>query len=90
MKMRDKKKAVEIRMCIWDPERSQYSPDWSNDFFDAGCLPCDPGTDCHIVQDVDYCIDQAMDWMHSTGDYADDEPNDNNMVFVDEIDMEEA
>lgn len=83
MKLTDGKRTVEIRMCVW--QDSSYSPDWSADFFEAGGLYYDDEKDTYTVQDVDYCIDQAIDWRDSKGDFADDEPNENNAVFVDEI-----
>lgn len=83
MKITDGKKTVEIRMMVW--EGSGYSPDWSLDFFNAGGLPYDDNTDVYIVEDVDYCIDQAMDWKDSKGDFQGDDPNEDNEVFVDEL-----
>lgn len=83
MKITDGKKTVEIRMMVW--EGNGYSPDWSLDFFEAGALPYNEDTDTYTVDDVDYCIEQAMDWKNSEGDYRDDTPNDNNCVMVDDI-----
>ena len=74
MKITDSKRTVEIRMMVW--ENNNYSPDWSNDFFDAGLLNYDEDIDAYIVDDVDYCIDQAQEWA------AEDE---NNTVFVEEV-----
>ena len=74
MKITDSKRTVEIRMMIW--QGTGYSPDWSNDFFDAGLLPYNEETDSYTVADVDYCIDAAQEW-------ADEDEN--NTVFVDEI-----
>lgn len=83
MKITDGKKTVDIRMMAW--EGSGYSPDWSTDFFNAGLLEYDRENDVYIVDDVDYCIEQAEDWRDSRGDFRDDEPNENNMVFVEEV-----
>ena len=83
MKLTDGKKTVEIRMVVW--EGSNYGPDWSLDFFEAGGLPYDSETDTYTVNDVDYCIEQAEDWCDSKGDFAGDEPSENNMVSVEEI-----
>ena len=83
MKITDGKKTVEIRMIVWDG--SSYGPDWSLDFFEAGGFPYNSETDTYTVNDVDYCIEQAEDWRDSKGDFAEDEPNENNMVFVEEI-----
>ncbi len=76
MKMTDGKKTVEITMKVWNDFNTGYSPDWSNDFFNAGILPYDEDEDLHIVDDVDYCIEQAEEWE------AEDE---NNAVFVEEL-----
>ena len=76
MKMTDGKKAVEITMKVWNDFNTGYSPDWSNDFFNAGILPYDEDEDFFIVDDVDYCIEQAEEWE------AEDE---NNAVFVEEL-----
>lgn len=76
MKMTDGKKTVEITMKIWNDFNTGYSPDWSNDFFNAGLLPYDEDEDFFIVDDVDYCIEQAEEWE------AEDE---NNAVFVEEL-----
>lgn len=86
MKLYDGKRAVEITMCQWNG--SGYTPDWANDFFEAGGLKYDDVKDWHIVQDVQYCIDQANDCINHQGDFACDEPiNENDCVFVDEIEI---
>lgn len=74
MKITDGKRTVEIRMMIW--QETGFSPDWSNDYFDAGQLPYDDETAVYTVQDVEYCIDAAREW---------ESEEENNMVFVDEI-----
>ena len=74
MKITDGKRTVKIRMMIW--QGNGYSPDWANDFFDAGLLPYDEEAEAYIVNDVAYCIEQAQEW------FFEDE---NNMVFVDKI-----
>lgn len=76
MKMTDGKKTVEITMKVWNDFNTGYSPDWSCDFFNAGILPFDEDEDFYIVDDVDYCIEQAEEWE------AEDE---NNAVFVEEM-----
>jgi len=83
MKLTDGKKVVEIRMQVWNG--SGYGPDWSYDFFEAGDL--DDATGASVVDDVDYCIDQAQDWANKTGDYAEVAPweeNEERVVFVEE------
>lgn len=66
MKLTDGKRTVEIIMLEWNGER--WAPDWSMDFFNAG-KPADDKTGASIVEDVDCCIEQAMDWKYSRGDY---------------------
>lgn len=80
MKLSDGKRTVEIRMVVW--EGTGYSPDLSADFFEA---PYDKEKEAYIVKDVDYCIEQAQDWKNSEGDFRDNMPNENNMVFVEEL-----
>ena len=67
----DGKKTVEIKMMTW--EDNNYTPDWSNDFYDVGGLEYDDDKDAYIVKDVDYCADQAKDWQNMTGDYTEDD-----------------
>lgn len=88
MKLYDGKKLVEITMHLWDEREANMSPDWSNDFFDAGCLAYDMEQDAYSVNDVEYCIDQANDWKNFAGDFASDKPEERGlerMVFVDVI-----
>ena len=73
MKMTDGKRTIDIQMKVWNG--SGYGPDWSIDFFDAGSLPRNED-DVDVVDDVDYCIDQAREWE------AEDE---NNCVFVEDL-----
>ena len=79
MKLTDGKKTIEIIMTVGD------SPDWSMDFFNAGSLECDEESHVFYVQDVDYCIEQAMDWKYSKGDFESDTPNENNNVTIIEL-----
>lgn len=72
MKMTDGKKTVKIIMKVWNDFNTGYSSDWSYDFFDAGILPYDEDKDCYIVDDVDYCIDAALEW---------EAENEDNQVF---------
>ena len=73
MKMTDGRKAVEIilRACMGD----YFAPDMSNDFFDVGGLRTTfddvIGDDVYMVDDVEYCIDQANDWANYRNDYHD-------------------
>lgn len=69
-RLTDGKKTVEITMRNWDG--NGWTPDWSRDFFATGSLHYDADSDAYTVQDVDYCVDQAMDWRNGVGDYYDD------------------
>ena len=79
----DGKKKVKIRMMYWTGDG--YTPDCSNDFFEAGGLPRDEETDAYLVDDVDYCIDQAKDWKNRTGDFYYDIDDGERCVFVEEV-----
>ena len=81
----DGRKIAEITMNTWTG--NGYTPDFSLDFFEVGALPYDEKRDAYVVDDVDYCIEYAMDWKDSKGDFHDDEPNpDNNVdVYVEEV-----
>ena len=58
----DNNKAVEISIREWDEENSQYGPDQSADFFEVGGLETVSEPErAYIVDDVDYCIGQALD-----------------------------
>lgn len=82
MKMTDNKKMIDITMRTWDG--SNWSPDWSHDFFDAGGLQHDSASDIYHVDDVDYCVEQARDWENHTGDFSDD-MGDERLVCVEEL-----
>lgn len=81
----DGKKIAEITMNVWNG--NGYTPDFSLDFFEVGALPYDEEKEAYVVDDVDYCIEQANDWKDSNGDFVNDEPNpDNNVdVYVREV-----
>lgn len=67
MRLYDGKKMADIQMNNWNG--GEYTPDWSNDFFEAGNLQYDEDMEAYLVQDVDYCIEQANDWMNADGDF---------------------
>lgn len=52
-------RAIGITMVIW--EGNHYSPDISQDFFEVGALHRNDTGD-HIVDDLGYLIDRAMEW----------------------------
>lgn len=83
MRLTDGKKTVEITMTKWNG--SGWDPDWSADFFDAGTLKYDQDKDAYVVDDVDYCVEQAEDCIACRGDYADNIPDPDAEVRVEEI-----
>ena len=79
-RLSDGKRVVEITMNEWTG--TGYTPDWSNDFFNVGCLPYDEENDCYIVDDIEYCIDQAKDCINCDGDYSDGIINENSNLDI--------
>lgn len=79
----DAKKTVGITMWEWNEQG--HKPDWSNDFFEVGGLPLvfleTLNEEAFWVDDVDWCIDQANDWMTYRGDFYDPDAKeyDNNL-----------
>ena len=71
MKLYDGKKMVNIEMNNWTD--NGYTPDWSIDFFEAGSLEYNEDMDAYMVEDVDYCIEQARDWQNARGDFYEPE-----------------
>ena len=72
MRLTDKTgRVLEIEMKMWDEERPGYSPDFSDDFFQDG-LPYNTDLDAYEVDDIEYCLDQALDWKKAEGDFYDD------------------
>ena len=78
---------VAIEMQTWDGR--QYTPDWSNDFFEVGNLKYNEDLDAYEVEDIDYCIDQANDWKDKKGDFYGEEDAEGveRSVDVDELDF---
>ena len=78
IRISDGKQTVEIEMRI------NNGPDFSYDFFDIRQFPHDDETDTYTVPDVEYCIEQALDWKFGRGDYYDGDPRDHKerIVFV--------
>ncbi len=78
-KLYDGTKTAEITMTEWNGHG--YDPDWSADFYDVGLLPYDEERGAFIVDDVDYCLDQADDWKNGDGDFSDDEDTEDREVY---------
>lgn len=73
MKITDGKTVVEIVM------REQRFGEWPSenyafDFFECGGLKQDDDG-AYIVSDVNYCIEQAHDWVNCVGDFSCDDGN---------------
>ena len=65
-------RVLEIKMQMWDEERPGYTPDFSQDFFESGNLPYNVDLDAYEVDDIAYCLDQALDWEKAEGDFYED------------------
>ena len=68
-KLTDGIRTVGITMNEWTGRN--YTIDWSADFFNVGSLTRNDEDDTYKVDDVLYCIGQALDWANGTGDYYD-------------------
>lgn len=84
----DGNKTIEIKMATW--EGSNWSADWSADFFEVGSLQYNEDLDAYEVADVDYLVEYANDWRNGEGDFCDDSLEDgfdpeNRLVDVTEI-----
>lgn len=69
----DNNKAVEISIREWDEENMQYGSDWAADFFEVGNLKHVEDEElnlAYVVDDVDYCIEQANDMVPEGGGFA--------------------
>lgn len=80
MILTDGKKTVKITMHVWN--EPNMSNDFSSDFFEAGGLDRDEETGAYIVQDIDYCIEQAENWRGRIGDFCDDDSGEERYVFT--------
>ena len=85
MRLTDGTRTIEIEMVVRDGDN--VSADWSGDFY--GGAKYDEGLDAYLVDDVDYAIEQAMDWKYSSGDFqgTDDDDYWNRSVYVDGVYM---
>lgn len=79
-RLTDGKKTAEITIHEWAGKG--WTPDWSNDFFVVATLPYDTEKETYIVNDVDWCIDQAMDWEQAAGDFYWDIDTENRRVEI--------
>lgn len=82
----DDNKAVEISILEWDEEGMQYGSDMAADFFGVGGLKTVSEPEfAYVVDDVDYCIEEANDMVAGEGDFA-GEPQPDLFVDVTELD----
>lgn len=51
--------------------------EWQDEFFNVGSLSYNEDSDAYKVEDVDYLIDQANDYISGFGDFSDGEPQEN-------------
>lgn len=68
----DGTKTIELEMRVWNG--FDYDPAFEDEFFDVGGLEYDANEDAYIVEDVEYLIEQAMDWKNGYGDQAEEYP----------------
>lgn len=82
MRITDGTHIIEITLHIWDG--ANKSPDFSNDFFDAGGLSYDFYFDAYRVEDINYCIGRAEDWSHKRGDFhtENDAGEEERLIFI--------
>ena len=86
IKLKDNTRTIEISMREY--RFDQLRPDWASDFYDVGLLPMDENSEAYIVEDVDYCIDMALDWKYARGDFQEDNdvnPCDRLVIVDDEV-----
>lgn len=88
IKLKDNVRTIEITMQEY--RFDQLRPDWAADFFDVGCLPYNEDHEAYVVNDVEYCIDMALDWKHARGDFQEDNDVDpaDRLVIVDDVVLE--
>ena len=69
----DCRTVTEIGLYECDIENvSRGACDFSCDFYEVGSLPYDEEIGAYVVNDVEYLIEQAEDWLNQRGDYRDD------------------
>lgn len=70
----DGTKTIELEMRVWNG--FDYDPAFEDEFFDVGGLEYDANEDAYIVEDVEYLIEQAMDWKYGRGDQYEEDAKD--------------
>lgn len=64
-KLTDGKRTIELCLSIWDGKNYYDVTSWIMEM----SVPYDSEKEAHIVQDVQYCIDYAMEWRDKCGDF---------------------
>lgn len=59
---------------------------WEHDFYEVGGLEIDEESGAYIVDDVEYLIEQANEFMDGIGDFQDYEPGSEKCNLVYDID----
>lgn len=90
---RARTRLIEIEMCV--KEGVNYSPDWANDFFDAGTLDYDEKLDAAVLPDMDEAIHNAKAWgeidSEADKEYYDEfgsYPDEDRCVWIRELEIE--
>ena len=68
----DGKTVVQIGLYEHSVDSIFQRVDFSCDFYEVGSLPYDDEIGAYIVNDVEYLIEQAEDWLNQRGDFRDD------------------
>lgn len=94
MILTDGERYAEITIRTWNDDAQWYSPDWSLDFYDAGGLKHyeidhdGHGDFAYMVDDIDYCIEQAMDMVNGIGDYDTPSPDEDvDVTWLDNVEV---
>jgi hypothetical protein len=70
---KDTNRVSDIHMFIVYYDERQTSGDIADDFFDG----------VEVVADIDYCIDQAKDWVYGRCDYDENDPCEMRIAIID-------
>lgn len=68
----DCRTVTEIGLYEQDIENTFGAIDFSIDFYEVGSLPYNEEIGAYVVDDVEYLIEQANDWLNQRGDFRDD------------------
>lgn len=67
IRLTDGKFIIQVEMIEF--QNGVEFPDYSADFLMWGLLIYDEDNEAYVVRDLDYCIDQMLDWEIGIGDY---------------------